>query len=54
MTMEEFTEAMVRATKFLPPIEEAIPLIQANPSLTRVQKWKLIREIGRIKRRNKV
>ena len=42
----EAAEAIGRAMRLLPPIGEAeIMNIKCNPSLSRFQKWRLIREI---------
>ncbi len=46
ITAAEAAEAIGRAMRLLPPIGEAeIENIKRNPSLTRFQKWRLIREI---------
>lgn len=46
ITAAEAAEAIGRAMRSLPPIGEAeIENIKRNPSLSRFQKWRLIREI---------
>lgn len=46
ITAEEAAEAIARAMRALPPLgEEEINNIKRNPSLSRFQKWRLIREI---------
>lgn len=46
ITAAEAAEAIGRAMRHLPPIGEAeIENIKRNPSLSRFQKWRLIREI---------
>ena len=46
ITAAEAAEAIARVMRALPPIGEAeIKNIKRNPSLSRFQKWRLIREI---------
>lgn len=46
ITAEEAAEAIARVMRALPPLgEEEINNIKRNPSLSRFQKWRLIREI---------
>ena len=46
ITAAEAAEAIGRAMRHLPPIGETeIEQIKRNPSLSRFQKWRLIREI---------
>ncbi len=46
ITAEEAAEAIARVMRHLPPIGETeIEQIKRNPSLSRIQKWRLSREI---------
>lgn len=51
ITAEEMIEALVRSIKLLPPPGEGeVLMIKNNPSLTRLQKYRIIKKIRKFGR----